>query len=120
MNVDALSQNLVGFLKEDEGFGSDVMEWEDQPRVPPLPMKSSYVNDVIINMFTLQHIDQEINDVEVHHVGSECGEQNTNSYSKEKLPLMNHMEYIRMVVEAQTMVDEARDIHKSKIVETMG
>jgi hypothetical protein len=26
LNVDALSQNHVGFLEEDEDFGSDVME----------------------------------------------------------------------------------------------
>jgi hypothetical protein len=46
----------------------------------------------------LQHIDQEINDVEVHHVGNECGAQSTYSFSEEKLPPMNHMEYRRMVV----------------------
>ncbi len=33
---------------------------------------------------------------------------------------MNHMEYQKMVVEAQTMVDEARNKQKGKSVETMG
>ncbi len=33
---------------------------------------------------------------------------------------MNHMEYRKMVVEAQTMVDEARNRAKGKSVETMG
>jgi hypothetical protein len=83
-------------------------------------MKSSSANNVIIILFTLQHIDQEINDVEVHHAESECGGQSTNSFSKENLPPMNHIEYTRMVVEAQTMVDEAKDKQKDKSVETMG
>jgi hypothetical protein len=96
------------------------MEQEDQLGVTPLPTKSNYVNEVIINLFTLQHIDQEINDVEVHHVGSECGGQSTYSFSEEKLPPMNHMEYRRMVVEAQTMEDETKDKQKGKNVETMG
>jgi hypothetical protein len=60
-------------------------------------------------MFTLQHTKQEVNDAEEHNVGSECGGQNTNSLSKEGLPLMNHMEYKKMVIEVQTMVDEARN-----------
>jgi hypothetical protein len=29
LNIDALSQNLIGFPKEDENFGSDVMEQEE-------------------------------------------------------------------------------------------
>jgi hypothetical protein len=33
---------------------------------------------------------------------------------------MNHMEYKRMVVKVQTMVDEAKDKQKGKSVETMG
>ncbi len=60
-------------------------------------------------MFTLQHTKQEINDVEEHHVGSECGRQSTYSLLEEGLPPMNHMEYRKMVVEAQTMGDEARN-----------
>jgi hypothetical protein len=68
LNVDALSRNLVGFPKEDEDFGSDVLEQEGQPGVTQLFTKDRYANDVIINLFTLQHTDQEINDVEVHHV----------------------------------------------------
>jgi len=50
-------------------------EQEDQPRVTPLPKKSNYAAKAIINLFTLQHIDQEINDVKLHHVGNECGGQ---------------------------------------------
>jgi hypothetical protein len=83
-------------------------------------MKSSSANNVIIILFILQHTDQEINDAEVHHAESECGGQGTNSFSKEELPPMNHMEYKRMVVETQTMVDEARDKQKDKSVEIMG
>jgi hypothetical protein len=83
-------------------------------------MKSSSATDVIINLLTLQHTDQEINDVEVHRAESECGGQITNSFSKEELLPMNHMEYKRMVVEAPTIVNEAMDIHKGKSVEIMG
>jgi hypothetical protein len=43
-----------------------------------------------------------MNDAEVHHARSECGGQNTDSFSEEELLPMNHMEYRRMVVEAQT------------------
>ncbi len=71
-------------------------------------------------MFTLQHTKQEVNDVEEHHVGSECGGQSTYSLSEEGLLPMNHIEYRKMVLEAQTMVDEARNKHKGKSVETMG
>jgi hypothetical protein len=55
----------------------------------------------------LQHIRQEVNDAEEHHAGNECGGQSIDSLSKEGLLPMNHMEYKKMVVEAQTMVDEA-------------
>ncbi len=75
---------------------------------------------VNINLFTLQHIGQEVNDVEGHHAGSECGGQSTYSILEKGLPPMNHMEYKKMVVEAQTMVDETKNKQKGKSVETMG
>jgi hypothetical protein len=109
LNVDALSQNHVGLLEEDEDFGSDVMEQEEQIGITPSPTRSNAANEVIINLFTLQHTGQAINDVKEHHVGSECGGQNTYSLLEEGLPQMNHMEYKKMVVEAQTMVDESRN-----------
>ncbi len=108
LNVDALNRNPI------------VLEQEDQLGVTPLSTKSCFNNNVIINLYTLQHTNQEINDAEVHHVESECGGQNINSFSEEKLSPMNHMEYIKMVVEAQTTVDEAKDKQKGKSVETMG
>jgi hypothetical protein len=67
----------------------------------------------------LQHIDQAVNDVEAHLIGNECDEQNVDSFSKEELLPMNHVEYRRMVVEAQNMVDETKDKHKGKSVETI-
>jgi len=100
LNVDALSQNSIGFPKEDEDFGSDVMEQEDYPGITPLLTKSNVTNEANINLFTLQHTEQEVNDAEKHHARSECGGQNT--FSKEGLPPMNHVEYRRMVVEVQT------------------
>jgi hypothetical protein len=61
LNVNALNWNPVGFLEEDEDedFGSDVMEQEDQLGVTPLPAKSNYANEVIINLFTLQNTDKK-------------------------------------------------------------
>ncbi len=59
----------IDFLKEDEDFGSDVMEQEDQLGVTALVVKSNSANDAIINLFILQHINQEINDVEVIMLG---------------------------------------------------
>jgi hypothetical protein len=53
LNVNALSQNPIGFMEEDEDFGSDVLEQEDQLGVTPLPVKSNFINEVIINLFTL-------------------------------------------------------------------
>ncbi len=53
LNVNALSRNPVSFLEKDEHFGSDVMEQEDQPGVTPIFTKSNFVNEVIINLFTL-------------------------------------------------------------------
>ncbi len=97
-----------------------MLEQEEQPRITPLPARSNVANEVSINMFTLQHTKQEVNDAEEHHVGSEGGGQSTNSLSKEGLPLMNHMEYKKMVIEVQTMVDEAKNKQKGKSVEILG
>jgi hypothetical protein len=82
LNVDALSWDHVSFPEEDEDFGSDVLKQEDQLGITPLPTRSNVANEAIINLFTSQHTEQEVNDVEVHHVGSECGGQITNSFSE--------------------------------------
>jgi hypothetical protein len=50
----------------------------------------------------------------------ECGGQSTDSPSKEGLLQMDQMEYRRMVVEVQTMVDETRNRQKGKSVEIEG
>jgi len=50
----------------------------------------------------------------------ECGGQSTYSPSKEGLLQMDQMEYKRIVVEVQTMVDEAKNRQKGKSVETEG
>jgi hypothetical protein len=107
LNVDALSRNPIGFSEEDEDFGSDVMEQEEQLGITPTPTRSNATNEVNINLFTLQHIGQVIDDVEEHHIISECGGQNTDSPLKEGMPQMDQMEYKKMVVEAQIMVHEA-------------
>jgi hypothetical protein len=57
----------------------------------------------------LQHTGQAIDDAKEHHIVGECGGQSTDSPSEKGLPQMDQMEYKRMVVEAQTMVDETRN-----------
>jgi hypothetical protein len=69
LNVDALSQNLVGFLEQDEDFGSDVLEQEEQPGITPLPARNNVANEGSIDLFTLQHTKQEVNDAKEHHAG---------------------------------------------------
>jgi hypothetical protein len=96
-----------------------VIEQEEQLRITPSLAKSNFANEVNINLLTLQHIGQVEDHAEEHHARSECGGQNTYSLS-EGLPQMNHMEYKRMVVEVQTMVDEARNREKGKSAETVG
>jgi hypothetical protein len=117
LNIDALNKNLVDFPKEDEDFGCNVMEQEDKPRVTPSPIESDFANEVVINLFILQHIDQETNDAKAHLVGSECDGQSVDSFSEEKLSPINHVKYRRTVVEIQNMEDEAKDRHKCKSVE---
>ncbi len=120
MNVDVLNQNPVGFLEDNEDFGSDVIEQEEQLGITLTPTRSNATNEVNINLFPLQHIRQVVNDTEEHHIMGECGGQNIDSPSKEGLPQMEKMEYRRMVVEIQTMVDEAKNKQKGKSVEIEG
>jgi hypothetical protein len=40
--------------------------------------------------------------------------------SKEKFPPMNNVEYRKMVIEMQTMVDDAKDRPKNKGIEKVG
>ncbi len=89
LNVDALSRNLVNFPKDDEDFGSDVMEQEEQLGITPSTVKNNAANEVSINLFTLQHTRQVIDDAEKHHARSECGGQSTYSLLEEGLFQMN-------------------------------
>ncbi len=43
------------------------------------PVRNNATNEVSINLFTLQHIGQAVDDVEEHHTIGECGGQSTNS-----------------------------------------
>jgi hypothetical protein len=119
LNVDAMIRNPIDFLKEDEDFGCDVMEQKDQPKDAPSPTKIDSTNEVFMNVFTLQHINQKTNDDEAHLARNESDGQNVDSFSNKELPPMNLVEYIRMVVEVQNMVDEAKGSHKNKSVETV-
>jgi hypothetical protein len=100
LNVDALNQNPIGFPEKDENFGSDVMEQEEQLGITTTPARSNVTNEVSVNLFTLQHIGQAVDDAEEHHIVGECGGQSADSPLEEGLPQMDQMEYKRMVVEA--------------------
>jgi hypothetical protein len=120
MNVDALSQNPVGFLEEDEDFGSDVMEQEEKLGIALASTRSNATNEVSINLFTLQPAGQVGKDIEEHHLVGDCGGPSTNSPSEEGLPYVDQMDCRRMVVEAQIMVDATKNKHKGKSVEIEG
>ncbi len=120
MNVDALSHNPVGFLEKNENFGSDVMEQEEKLGITPASTRRNATNEVSINMFTLQPAGQAKDDVEEHHLVGDCGGASTNSPSQEGLLYVDQMDYRRMVVEAQIMVDAAKNKQKGKNVEIKG
>jgi len=108
LNVDVLSRNVVGSPEEDEDFGSDVMEHEEKLGIAPTSAKSNATNEVNINMFTLQLAGQAEENVKEHHLVGDRGGPSTNSPLEEGLPYVDQMDYKRMVVEAQIMVDAAK------------
>ncbi len=89
MNVDVLSQNPIGFLEQDENFGSDVMEQKEKLGIKPAFARSYATNEVSINVFTLQPIGPVENDAEEHHLVSDYGKPSIDSSSKEGLPQMD-------------------------------
>ncbi len=112
MNVDALSKNLVNTIKQDEDFGCDVMEHETKAKFASPHFGDNPHNEAIINLFALQLVDEETTNEELHQLGDE--EQSVHYSSKKKLQHMNHEDYQRMVVEAQIMVDWAKQKQKGK------
>jgi hypothetical protein len=56
LNVHALNKTPIKFSKDDEDFGCNVMELEDKLGGTSLPINSNYVNEVVVNLFTLQLI----------------------------------------------------------------
>ncbi len=55
------------------------MEQEEHLGITPAPVRNNATNEVSINLFTLQHTEQVVDDVEEHHTIGECGGQSTNS-----------------------------------------
>jgi hypothetical protein len=51
--------------------------------------RNNATNEVSINLFTLQHTGQAVDDAEKHHIVGECGGQSTNSPLEEGLPQMD-------------------------------
>ncbi len=50
-----------------------MIEQEEQLGITPSPTRSNATNEVYINLFTLQHIGQVVDDAEENHVVGECG-----------------------------------------------
>jgi hypothetical protein len=88
--------------------------------IAPTSVMSNATNEVNINLFTLQPVGQAEDDVEEHHLVGDCGGPSTNSSLEEGLPYVDQMDYIRMVVEAQIMMDVAKNKQKGKSVEIEG
>ncbi len=120
MNVNALNRNPISSSEEDENFKSDVMGQEEELGITLASARNNATNEVSINMFTLQPTGQAKDDVEEHHLVGDCGGPSTNSPSEEGLPHMDQMDYRRMVVEVQIMVDTTKNRQKGKSVETKG
>jgi hypothetical protein len=53
------------------------------------PVRNNATNEVSINLFTLQHTGQAIDDAKKHHIVGECGGQSTDSPLEEGLPHMD-------------------------------
>ncbi len=70
MNVDALSKNLVNLSKEEDDFGYDVMGSKEKL----LSMNEKSPNDIVINLFTLQLMDKEMDEIEEHQMEVEIEE----------------------------------------------
>jgi len=71
LNIDALSKNLINITEEFEDFGCDVMEHESRVRTISPHFGDDSHNEVIINLFTLQLVNEEVTDVRLHHVEDE-------------------------------------------------
>jgi hypothetical protein len=69
LNVDALSRNPVNTIEEDEDFGCDVMEHEAIAKFASPHFGDNPHNEVIINLFTLQLVDEETIDGEITSTG---------------------------------------------------
>jgi hypothetical protein len=70
LNVDALSKNLVNLSKEEDDFGYDVMGSKEKL----LSMNEKSPNDIVINLFTLQLMDKEMDEIEEHQMEVEIEE----------------------------------------------
>ncbi len=71
MNVDALSGNPINTIEEDEDFGCDVMEHEAIADFASPHFGDNLHNEAIINLLTLQLVDEETIDEELHQLGDE-------------------------------------------------
>jgi hypothetical protein len=60
-------------------------------------------------LFTLQPVGQTKDDVEEHHLVGDYGGPSIDSPSEERLPYVDQMDYKSMVVEAQLMVNAAKN-----------
>lgn len=71
MNVDGLSKNPVSTIEEDENFGCDLMEHEARAKSASPHFGDNPHNEAIINLFTLQLVDEKTIDEELHQLGDE-------------------------------------------------
>jgi len=77
----------VSLSKEDEDFTCNEMEHKDKPRTTSTWLRP---NEVVINLFILQHIEEEATNDKEHQVEDEEEKQIVDFTLKEKLPPMIH------------------------------
>ncbi len=82
-----MQKSKVSLSKEDEDFTCNEMEHKDKHRTTSTQLRP---NEAIINLFILQHIEEEATNDKEHQVEDEEEKQIVDSTLKEKLPPMIH------------------------------
>jgi hypothetical protein len=71
LNIDALNRNPINTSEEDEDFGCDAMEHEARTESASPHFGDNPHNEAINNLLTLQLVDEETIDEELHQLGDE-------------------------------------------------
>jgi hypothetical protein len=84
------------------------MEQEDNLGDTSLPLDNNCTNEVVVNLFILQFINQEAIDIKGQQMEGDTYEQSVDIMLEEKLHPMELKDCCSMVIKAQNMVDSAK------------